>query len=81
MELEPLGEPGDTTRVEKGITELKPFEEAGDMMGVREIRRTIKTSPEKVAEVEIRGAAGDASPGKPLDESGDNNTQVNYHIY
>ena len=33
-----------------------------------------------MAEVEIRGGAGDVSPGTPLDESGDNNTQVNYHI-
>ena len=33
-----------------------------------------------MAEVEIRGGAGDASPGTSLDESGDNNKQVNYHI-
>ena len=33
-----------------------------------------------MAKVEIREGAGDASPGTPLDESGDNNKQVNYHM-
>ena len=33
-----------------------------------------------MAYVEISGDAGDASFGTLLDESGDNNTQVNYHI-
>ena len=33
-----------------------------------------------MAVVEIRGGAGDASPGTPLDDSGVNNKQINYHI-